>query len=510
MSTRTTADPHADPIPADAGQEEAPFADAIRAFHEREMLAFGIPAHAAGAGPLPDAAAWTGADAVRADPPLSHGLDTRDRAWGVQATAQRLFAEAIGARRSWFSTSGSSMSVRVALLALGAPDREVVIARNGHKSTFAGLVLSGARPIWVEPVYDEDLEIALGPRPEDVAAALDAHPGAAGALVFTPSYYGTACDVAGIADACHERGVPLVTDDAWGLDLELVDHPDLPRGSLSQGADLAIGSAHKTLGALAQTSVLSLGSDRIDPDLIQRCFELEESTSTSALLLSSIDGARRQFAREGRDLADRALATAELLRGRLADEVPELPVVAPERLAAREGVVGVLPTRVMLETGAIGLSGFAADDWLRDERHVDVELADHRRIMPLITCFHGPEHVDRLVAALRDLVDAHRGDAPPPGPLPAGRQLRTEQAMRPRDAFFGPTAMVDASDAAGRISAELVTPYPPGIAVLAPGERITDRTVDHLRRIVDAGAFVEGATDHRLHRFRVVTEERSA
>jgi arginine/lysine/ornithine decarboxylase len=423
----------------------------------------------------------------------------------VQSTAQELFAEAVGAKQVLFSTNGSSMNVHVAIMAVAGPGETVVMARNGHKSSFAGLVLSGARPVYVDPVYDEELEIALGPLAEDVGAALDAHPEARAALIFTPSYYGTSGDVRAIAEACHTRDVPLVSDDAWGLDYALSGHPDLPEGALAQGSDLGIGSVHKTLSGLGQTSVLSIGSDRIDTERLQLVFELEESTSASTLLLSSIDGARRQFVREGEQLLDRAVKSARLLRERLAAEVPELRVVAVDELAARRGVTAVDPTHVLIETAPIGLTGYQADDWLRDERQVDVELVDHRRIMPLVTFAHGEQEIDRLVRALRDLVGERGGE---PGtdvkPLPSRPQLRTEQAMLPRDAFFARTETVKPKQAAGRVSAELVTPYPPGIPAIAPGERLTEEIVGYLEEIVANGAFVEGASDPSLQGFRVV------
>src|SRR3954463_15973012 len=299
----------------------------MRDYWDRGMLTFAIPAHNGGRGPAPEFTKWMGTDVARCDLPTSHGLDTRDRAWQVQATAQELFADAVGSKQTLFSTNGSSMSVHVAIMTVAGPGETVVMARNGHKSSFAGLFSPGARPVYVEPYYDEELEIAHGVLAEDFAAALDRHPEAKAGLVFTPSYYGTSADVRALADACHERGIPLVTDDAWALDYAFADHPALPEGALAQGSDLAIGSVHKTLSGLAQTSVLSIGSDRIDSERLQLCFELEESTSASTLLLSSIDGARAQFVRDGHEMLDRALASAHLLRGRIADEIPELRVV---------------------------------------------------------------------------------------------------------------------------------------------------------------------------------------
>src|SRR5436305_5174339 len=344
--------------PVRKDQSAVPIADALEAYWDRGMLTFSIPAHNGGRGPAPEFTRWAGADVARVDVPMSHGVDTRDRAWGVQSTAQELFAEAVGAKQTFFSTNGSSLSVHVAIMAVAGPGETIVMARNGHKSSFAGLIMSGARPVYVDPYYDEELEIAHGVLAHDLARTLDAHPEAKAALVFTPSYYGTTADVKALAEACHQRDIPLVTDDAWGLDYALSGHPDLPEGSLAQGSDLAIGSVHKTLTGLSQTSVLSVGSDRIDMERLQLCFELEESTSSSALLLSSIDGARRQFVRDGRGLLDRALASARLMRERIAREVPGVHVVSTEELASRPGVIGVDPTHVLIETAPAGLTGY--------------------------------------------------------------------------------------------------------------------------------------------------------
>src|SRR3954453_22479277 len=200
--------------PARNDQDATPIADAMRAFWERAMLSFSIPAPGGGRGPAAEFTRWAGIDAARFDLPMSHGVDTRDRAWKVQSTAQELFAEAVGAKQTLFSTNGSSMSVRVAIMTVAGPGDVLVMARNGHKSSFAGLVMSGARPVYLDPYYDSELEIALGVLPGDLAAVLDAEPNARAALVFTPSYYGTTADVRGLEAACHERELPLVTDDA--------------------------------------------------------------------------------------------------------------------------------------------------------------------------------------------------------------------------------------------------------------------------------------------------------
>jgi len=197
--------------------DAAPIADAMRSYWESGILSFSIPAHGGGRGPAPEFTRWAGEAAARFDLPMTHGVDTRDAAREVTATARQLFAEAVGAKQTLFSTNGSSLSVHVAMLTVAGPGRPLVLSRNAHKSEMAGLVLSGSRPVYLEPTYDEELELALDPRVADLQRLLDGAEADA-VMVVTPSYYGTSADIGGLADVCHGRDLPLVTDDAWGLD----------------------------------------------------------------------------------------------------------------------------------------------------------------------------------------------------------------------------------------------------------------------------------------------------
>jgi arginine decarboxylase len=247
-------------------------------------------------------------------------------------------------------------------------------------------------------------------------------------MVFTPTCYGVSCDVAALAELCHERGIPLVTDDAWGLDHSFSEQ--LPPSALRCGADLAIGSVHKSLTGLSQTSVLSVQGELVDRHRLQRCFELEESTSASTLLISSIDGARRQFVRDGEELLGHAVRMAERLRRRL-DAIDGLRVVPPARLLGEAAAAHADPTHVIIELGGLGIGGYAADDRLRDEHGIDVELADHRRLMALVTFAHDEADIDRLAAALEQ---------------PRGRARRRRRADRAdRIARHAPHRARDAS-----------------------------------------------------------------
>jgi arginine decarboxylase len=318
-------------------------------------------------------------------------------------------------------------------------------------------------------------------------------------MMFTPSYYGVSADVKALAELSHARGLPLLTDDAWGLDYSFCSR--LPPSALESGADLAIGSVHKTLNGFSQTSVLSVQGDRIDTSRLELVFELAQSTSASALLLSSIDAARSQFERDGEELLGRAIDHAERLRA----AVRELPGLDLMEFEPGPGAFAFDPTHVSLDVVGLGLTGFSAADWLLQHEGIHVELADHRRVMFLVTYADSDANIDRVITALGRLCSGHAdGDHGPIPEIPDPSELRQETVMLPRDAYLGATEMVNWREAPGRVSAEMICPYPPGIPITAPGERLTDNVVVYLQQLAAAGVMVEGAADETLEQFRVV------
>src|SRR3954467_15173068 len=368
------AEAEAERGPVRADPDTAPIGDAIRAFHERNDLAFGIPAHRAGTGDVtPDTVAWAGEDAFRADVGMNNGVDNRHQSWQGEPTAMKLFADAVGADQTLFSTNGSTENVHVAMMTAVRPGETLVMARNGHKSAFSGLVLSGARPVYVDAVYDERWQVAHGVDPGELERVLDAHPEAKAVMMFTPTYYGVSDDIKALAELCHARGLPLVTDDAWGLDYSFCSR--LPPAALESGVDLAIGSVHKTLNGFGQTSVLSVQGERLDSARLELAFELAQSTSASALLLSSIDAARAQFERDGEQLLGRALDHAERLR----DAIRGLPGLDLMEFEPGPGKAHFDPSHVTFDVVGLGMTGFSAADWLEQHQRVPTELAAHRR-----------------------------------------------------------------------------------------------------------------------------------
>jgi arginine/lysine/ornithine decarboxylase len=438
--------------------------------------------------------------AFHADIAMANGVDNRHQAWKVQATAQELAAEAFGADQTLFSTGGSTLSVHAAMSAVVGPGDTIAVARNLHKSAASGLIHTGSRPLWIEPDYDEEWEVAHCVTAEAVHATLAAHPETKAVFVVSPTYYGVAGDVAAIADACHAHDVPLVTDDAWGTLFPF--HPDLPPGAIHSGADLAIGSVHKTLSGLSQTSFLSMQGTRVDASRLQLAFENFESSSSSALLVSSIDAARRQFVQHGERLIGGALELASELRDAIA-AIPGLDVMGDDVLR-RPGASGFNPLHVSFDVTGLGITGYHASDWLRGHHSLTIELADHRRLMALISFADGRSAIQRLIDALQDLAASHDRDGSGVPQLPPAPQLPTDVAMTPRDAFYAPTRMVATEDAAGEIAAEMICPYPPGIPIIVPGERFTEAVIEYARQGAAAGFFVEGVVDPSLSKVRIV------
>ena len=286
-------------------QNHTPYVDALLEYARRNPARLHVPGHKGGQGADPGLLEAIGEQALRMDiPALTHGIDV-----GVDPTpfelAQRLAADAWGARRAWFLINGASQGNLAAGLALAHLGSEVVVQRNAHSSTIDSLVMSGMRPTFAAPEVDAELGVAHCLTPETLDTALARTPGAVGAWVISPTYFGAVADIRSLAEVAHSHDVPLIVDEAWGAHMAF--HERLPEHALSAGADLVISSTHKIVGSLTQSAMLHLGhgaAQRIGEDMVDRAVTLTESTSPNSLLFASLDAARRQAAVHGRELLE--------------------------------------------------------------------------------------------------------------------------------------------------------------------------------------------------------------
>jgi arginine/lysine/ornithine decarboxylase len=474
--------------------------DALADYHRRGRYGFTPPGHRQGRGTDPRVLEVMGRDAFRDDVLASSGLDDRSSSHGYLSRAEELMADAVGADSAFFSTCGSSLSVKAAMLAVAGGRGELLVSRDAHKSVVAGLIFAGVEPRWIKPRYDDDLHLAHPPSPEQVEAAWVAHPDAAGALIVSPTPYGTCADIRGIVEVCHRRGKPLIVDEAWGAHLPF--HDDLPTWAMDAGADVCVVSVHKMGMGFEQGSVYHLQGDLVDPSHLSHCADLLMTTSPNVLLYTAIDGWRRQMVQQGKQLLGDALDLARSVREQI-DQRPGLHVLHDEFLH-EEASSELDILHVLIDLQQLGITGFQAADWVREQHAIDVGLSDHRRIEATISTADDDESVARLLNALDGLVAAAPDmDKPPRIDLPSFPDLEVEPVLLPRDAFFGPRESVPASEAAGRVAAEQITPYPPGIPALVPGERIPAEIVDYLRSGVEAGMVLPDAADPKVETFLV-------
>ncbi len=427
---------------------------------------------------------------VAADAPLYGGLDTIKHADVLLADAERRAARLWGADWCRFSVAGSTHGNQALALAVGSPGQEVIVTRCLHRSLLLGLVLAGLRPVWVLPERDPGSGLPAAVAVGTVRAALAAHPGACAVFLGDPSYVGTTGDLAGHARTAHEAGVPLIVDAAWAAHLGF--HPGLPPHAIAAGADAMVTSAHKALPAFTQGALVLARTGLLDPARLDRAFEATHTTSPAGPIVASIDAARALLARDGTALCARLLRLAAGARQRLA-QVPGLGVL--------DGP-GVEPTKLVVLLPGTGAHGNAVEADLI-AAGMPVEMADRDTIVPIVTFADDEDSVARFTETLVAVIERHRGAPRRPVPSPAWT-VTPQMALPPREAFFAPNETVGADAAVGRISAELVAPYPPGVPVLAPGEIITAEALSALRAAHADGGRIAYAADPGLATLQVV------
>jgi arginine decarboxylase len=480
----------------------APILDALAEYHATDRYGFTPPGHRQGRGADQRTVAVLGREPFRDDVLASSGLDDRRSRGGYLKAAEELMADAVGADAAFFSTCGSSLSVKAAMMAVASQGQGgLLLGRDSHKSVVAGLVFSGVQPCWITPRWDARRHFSHPPSPEQVSAAWEQHPDAAGALIVSPSPYGTCADLSRIAEICHERGKPLIVDEAWGAHLPF--HDGLPTWAMDAGADVCVVSVHKMGAGFEQGSVFHLQGDLVDPHRLSKCADLLMTTSPNVLIYGALDGWRRQMVEDGDQLLGAAIELADDLRDRI-EQIRDVEVLDSELLGI-EASHDLDRMQILIDVSATGTSGYQAADWLREHRHLDVGLSDHRRILATLSMADDALTASRLVDGLTAWRSAADDFEPPPTiNLPSPDELQLVTAQLPRDAFFGPTEMVPADEASGRIAAEQITPYPPGIPAVVPGELLNDAVIDYLRSGLDAGMTLPDPADPTLKRFRVV------
>src|SRR3954463_12806324 len=487
---------------ASEDQPQAPYLNAVVAYGFRGSTRFHVPGHKAGNGADLGVRTAIGWQTLKLDIPQDiYGVDLGESPTPYER-AEELAAEAYGAARSWFLTNGATQGNHALCLALAPLGAPVVVQRNSHASVVDGMVLSGGHPTYVAPEYEDGLGMAHGVLPASLAAAIARAPAPPrAAFVVSPTYYGMAADVAGLAEVAHAAGVALVVDQSWGPHFGF--HRELPPNALHVGADAMLTSVHKIAGSLTQSALLHVsGSGRIDPDSVARTLRLMRSTSPSSLLMLSLDGARRQLVLHGEALLSGTIAasrrTAEAI-----DEIPGCRVVGDDQIG-RPGVAHRDPLRLVIDVRGTGATGYEMAAVLRSSFDTQVELATQATIVLVLGLDELPRELERFVHDLTSIASRMERPGITEEVTLASGTFENEVVIPPREAFLGASDVVAVDDSIGRVSAEAIAGYPPGIPVLLPGERITGEVIDYLRSLKAVGARLHGASDPEFRTINVL------
>ena len=478
-------------------QTNAPIEEALVRMKRARLVPFDVPGHKRGRG-NPELAEFLGTACLDVDVNSMKMLDNLCHPVSVIRDAERLAAEAFRAAHAFFMVSGTTGSVQAMILSTVGRGDKIIMPRNVHRSVINALILCGAVPIYVNPGIEDTLGIALGMRTDDVADAMERHPDAKAVFVNNPTYYGICSDLRAITEKAHARGMKVLVDEAHGTHLYFSDR--LPTAAMDAGADMAAISMHKSGGSLTQSSIL-LCANTMPLGYVHQIINITQTTSASYLLLASLDISRRNLALRGREVIDRIIGLVAYAR----DEINAIGdyYAYGRELIDGDAVYNFDTTKLSIYTRATGLAGIEVYDILRDDYDIQTEFGDIANLLAYVSVGDRPKDIERLVAALAEIRRNYRKD---PSKTLKMEYIDPVVVCGPQDAFYAEKESLPIQETKGRICAEFVMCYPPGIPILAPGEEITDEILTYIRYAKKKGCQITGPEDMSIQRLNVMTE----
>ena len=478
-----------------ARQRATPLADALDAQRINRLAHFDVPAHKSGRG-NPELTEYLGKRAMAMDVNSMKPLDNLGHPVSVIRDAQRLAAEAFGADAAFFMVNGTTSAVQAMIMATCTAGDEIILPRNVHRSAINALVVCGAIPVYVNPGTDKRLGIPLGMRVEDVAKAIAEHPSAKAVLVNNPTYYGICSNLVEIVKLAHAAGMRVLADEAHGTHFYF--HEELPVSAMAAGCDMSAASIHKTGGSLTQSSVL-LTRRPVNPDYVRQVITLTQSTSASYLLLSSLDIARKNLFFRGREMYQKTMDFADYARVEI-NELGGYYAFGPE-LIDGDAVFAFDRTKLSVHTRDIGLAGIEVYDHLRDDYGIQIEFGDVGNLLAILSAGDRMMDVERLISALEEIKRLREKS---PIGLFDHEYIDPVIALPPQTAFYAKKRRVPMKESTGLVAGEFVMSYPPGIPIVAPGERITPDVLEHILFAKEKGCFMTGTEDMNLEYINVL------
>lgn len=482
-------------------QSKTPLFDALLEYVNNNTIPFHVPGHKKGQGSWRDFKQFIGINVLSIDVTVFKQVDSLHKPTGVIKEAQELAADAYNSDYTFFSIHGTSGAIQAMIMSVVNPGEKIIIPRNVHKSVTAGIILSGAIPVYMQPEIDTSVGVALNVTPETVEITLNENKDAKAVLIINPTYYGVATDIKKIAEIVHKHDIPLIVDEAHGPHLHFNDR--LPISAIDAGADICSQSTHKIIGSMTQSSMLHVKKGIVDVSRVKTVMSLLQTTSPSYVLLASLDVARKQMVIEGKKLLDNTIELANYARNKI-NNIEGYYCFGNEVLL-KKGAYGFDPTKVTITCKDLGLSGYELERILAEKYHIQAEMSDLYNVLCVFSLGDSKESVDALINALREISEQQC--------CSVRRKIEIidvpkipEQILSPKDAFNSMSISIPISDSIGQISSEFLMAYPPGIPVLCPGEMITKEIIDYINALKDAHLYVQGTEDPEVNNIRVVSD----
>lgn len=481
-------------------QTKTPLFDAIVSYIEQQNAYFRIPGHRGEVGINQKWLDYVGPNIFKMDLTETPLLDDLHNPSGAIREAEELAQDVFGAESTYFLINGTTCGNEAMLMTAASLGEKILIPRNAHKSALMGMIISGADPIYIMPELSEEWGVHGGLDVHKIAATFAEHPDIKGMMAVSPTYYGLCSNLKEIARICHEYQAALLVDEAHGAHLYFSG--DLPDGAMTSGADVCAQSIHKVTGSLTQSSMLHINSRILDKEKLEANLHIVQSTSPSYLLMASLDLARQDLAVHGPQMIANALELSHTLR----EAVNRIPGFCcfGEEIVGHAGIYGLDSTRLTISGKEIGITGFALKELLFSEHGVDVELCDYLNVLAIITYANCASDTRRLIKALQEIGLKHGQDKI----LRYETKLPTlpEKILSPREAFFAKTRRIPWQEAQGKIAAEMIAPYPPGIPTIYPGEIISNDVWEYIEMFRQNNRHLQGPADHELKTFKIIDQ----
>ena len=476
-------------------QSNAPLYEALETFRSLRVVPFDVPGHKRGRG-NPELTRFLGQQCVGIDVNSMKPLDNLCHPISVIHEAEDLAADAFGAEHAFLMVGGTTSAVQSMVLAVCKQGDEIILPRNVHRSVINALVLCGAIPVYVNPDVDKRIGISLGMQREKVRKAIEEHPNAVAVFVNNPTYYGVCSDLRAIVDMAHEAGMLCLADEAHGTHFYFGEN--LPVSAMAAGADMSSVSMHKSGGSLTQSSFLLAGPN-VNEGYIRQIINLTQTTSASYLLMSSLDISRRNLALRGKRIFEQVCEMANYAR----EEINQIGgyYAFGKELINGDSVFDFDPTKLSVHTLDLGLAGIEVYDILRDDYDIQIEFGDLGNILAYLSIGDRVQDLERLVSALAEIRRLFKKD--PTGML-SQEYIEPDVVLSPQNAFYSKKVSLPLEQTLGRICAEFVMCYPPGIPVLAPGEKVTDEILQYIGYAKEKGCSMTGPTDPHINNLNVV------